>query len=92
MKRTGSARSGEKGRKQMIKINCCYAKFAAYDGPDPIYECRNPKSKNHRKTAMDRTCAGCKVREQLDPDYPAIIRREPEDRQITLEEYMKYAG
>lgn len=75
----------------MKKINCAYARFAAWEGQEPVYECHNQKAGDYLKKARDKTCASCRARVQLDPYEPPIINRQQEDKQITIEEYLRNA-
>lgn len=77
-----------KGKTTMVKINCNFAKFIAWDGSDPLYECRNSASGNMHKGASDATCAACKDRTPVSKNNPPIIAAPEEPKQITLKEYM----
>ena len=76
----------------MKKINCTYARFAAWDGERPLYECNNRKSGKYMHAADDKTCTVCRARVQLSPYLPPIIDQKPEDRQITIDEYLSHAA
>lgn len=73
----------------MKKINCTYARFAAWDGHEPVYECCNQRADSYLKMAKDKVCTLCRERVQLDPYEPPVIDRKPPDRQMTIEEYIR---
>ena len=75
----------------MKKINCAYAKFAAWNGSEPLYECRNRQTYSYLQEAKDKGCASCRERVPLSNYEPPIINRESEDRQITIKEYLRNA-
>lgn len=72
----------------MKKINCSYARFAAWDGTIPVYECVNSASRHRNAIASDSACAGCKERVPISREHPPIIEPQKEAKQITLKEYM----
>ena len=73
----------------MRKINCSYAKFSAWNGNEPVYECRNPAARPYHQSISDGTCAGCADRIPLQLHMPAVIRREDTDKQITIKEWAR---
>ena len=71
-----------------MKINCSFARFVAWDGSVPLYECVNPASRSRNAIASDQTCAVCKNIVPISKAHPRIIDTDEEAKQITLKEYM----
>lgn len=71
----------------MKKINCNYARFVAWDGSIPLYECVNSVSRNRNQSATDASCAVCKDRMPISREHPPVIETE-KSRQITLKDYL----
>ena len=72
----------------MNKINCQWAKFVAWNGSEPLYECRSERSRSRLSAVKDSICAKCATRAPIDRKRPPIIEEKREDRQISIKEYM----
>lgn len=71
-----------------MKINCCYARFASWDGSEPLYKCRNSGSRNAYKIDRDVPCAACKERVPISKGRPLIIEQPGKPKQTNFKGHL----